>query len=566
MGTLFSCFVKNHKHAEPEPHPNKNPIMYYLQEKDCGLNQTDLVKLSNIYSGIYTALCPSYCPIEDVFKVSKYEHTILATVADGHHGSECAHFTVSILHDVLGYLLQHMPPVKALESSHLILDEFILNLPFYLDLLDFKNHYNLEMQIGSLDTPMRMGTTKTTQSLFHPLLNLDLNAIGIALSGATSLTAMVTLEENKRKLYVANLGDSSAVLVRKHNHHEQEFSAYKLTKSHTAKSMKEYERLIREHPDEEKTLANVNSYGEMRLLGVLIPTRSFGDSILKWQVKESQRINKLLSKQPHVYTTNIKRSTLTEHLETAMKTPPYVTAKPEIYVRDLENNENIVDKYCILGSDGIWDKISPEIASYLTIHAMRKRKNIEINKSNLIRVQSLPNVDMFNTTSARIHPCLLDTNPATAILRYVLGSEDELVTLELNYPYPMSKQKRDDCTVIVIDLASEEYFKSPSMEPVLEDLPIIHDYHKPVIDLAHPINSLSHFEKVHSEQSVLVVEEEQISPIQEIITSSLNGKSISQLNKSTSGDEYHHHSDDLKQDIPSVNISRGEYIVNSLFA
>eukprot|EP00834_Sanchytrium_tribonematis_P000423 NODE_8_length_66115_cov_0.981823.p8 type:complete len:598 gc:universal NODE_8_length_66115_cov_0.981823:2950-1157(-) len=597
MGNIFSsvfCLFKKIRHSEPEKHLNVNPIHYYLQEyPDENLNQNDLIKLSSYFPGIFTALCPSYCPIEDVYKISKTKDVVLATVADGHHGAECAHFTISVLHDVLGYLLDHMPPTKALEISHLILDEFILNLPFYLDITDFKNHYNLEMQIGSIDTPLRMGTTRTSKDQFCPVLKMDLNAVGISLSGATSLTAMITEEEGVRKLYAANLGDSSAILVRLH--HNGEYSAYKLTTSHTAKSTKEYERLIREHPNEEKTLAGVNMYGEMRLLGVLIPTRSFGDCTLKWDIKQSKKINKLLDKNAYVYTSNVKRSTITDGLEENMLTPPYVTAKPEIYIRNIENSDRIKDKYAILGTDGIWDKISPEMASYLVINAVRvqeaTKKKMAVER-NMIKVQSLKNIpDFCNPEKTdKIHPCLLDSNPAVAVLRYVLGADDEHVTEQLNMEYPKTKSKRDDCTVVVIDLLTQEYFQSGSQANLMHSSENRPEYvghelhsHKKIIDIAHPITTLSHFEKVHSEVSVasddkveveLLSNSDNFSPIQDIINSSLAGKSIGQLNKSSSQlnspktppSIISRNSDIQPQDIPFVNSSRGEYLVRALFA
>ncbi len=550
MGNLFSCFKKI-RHVEVDSFTNKNPITHYLQDSSSSYTHADLKKLSNIYPGIYSSICPSYIPVEDVYKISKTKDTLFATVADGHHGSECAHFTISILHDVLGYLLTHMTPVKALESSHLILDEFILNLPFYLNLYEFKNHYNLEMKINALDTPLRMGTTKSHTSKLNPVLNMDMNAMGIALSGATALTLMITTEDKIRKLYVANVGDSSAILIRQHN--SSDFSAYKLTKSHTAKSAKEYERLTREHPDEEKTIACINSYGEMRLLGVLIPTRSFGDAILKWDIKQSRRVNKSLDKHTSVYSHNIKRSNVTPHLENSMISPPYVTAKPEIYIRDIENSVKLQDRFAILATDGIWDKISPELAAYLVINAISKRSK----EKELIKVQSLKSLpDLFNKD--KLHPCLLDTNPATAILRYCLGASDEQVTIELNYTFPHSKQKRDDCTIIVVDLQSQDYFKSNSelfYGDKTEIHSVGHDYQRnvieKVIDMAHPINAIQHFEKVHSEQS--------LSPIQGIINNSLTGNNIQQLTKTRS-------KLDVCMEIPNVDMNRGEYIVNSLFA
>lgn len=81
---------------------------------------------------------------------------------------------------------------------------------------------------------------------------------------------------------------------------------------HTADNVSEMERLKSEHPPgEAATLVKAD-----RLLGQLLPLRSFGDAQYKWPL-ELQR-------------TLFRRLQLMHYTPPNFATPPYLTARPEV--------------------------------------------------------------------------------------------------------------------------------------------------------------------------------------------------------------------------------------------
>jgi len=126
--------------------------------------------------------------------------------------------------------------------------------------------------------------------------------------GSTSLAVLITIEEDQRVLYSANVGDSRSVLIR-------EKEALRLSKDHKATDKEEYDRVIK--------LGGI--IFNHRLGGNLAITRSLGD--YNYKTKESGLIS-----------------------------------EPFIKKVVLENT----DKYLIMGSDGIWDVINEEVAFQLS--------------------------------------------------------------------------------------------------------------------------------------------------------------------------------------------------------
>ena len=121
----------------------------------------------------------------------------------------------------------------------------------------------------------------------------------IALSGSVGTFCIV----KEGMLTVAHVGDTRAVLGRKTE--TGEWVSEKLTVEHNTSNVDEYERIIREHPEDERD--NL-VYGD-RVLGVLQPTRAFGDTRLK-QPGEWIEENLLLPPYPDY------------------NSPPYITVEP----------------------------------------------------------------------------------------------------------------------------------------------------------------------------------------------------------------------------------------------
>ena len=74
-----------------------------------------------------------------------------------------------------------------------------------------------------------------------------------------------------------------------------------------------------------------------RLLGSLAPLRAFGDFKFKWS---GELIDRVLGKNMQMPN---------------YKTPPYLTVVPEITHHKLTTR----DKFMVLGTDGLWDMMTP---------------------------------------------------------------------------------------------------------------------------------------------------------------------------------------------------------------
>ena len=124
------------------------------------------------------------------------------------------------------------------------------------------------------------------------------------------------------------------------------WSARKLGQEHTAENFTEVERLYNEHPrTEQDTILRMD-----RLLGLLMPLRAFGDFRFKWP---RHVLEKWVSPA-------LGQSAVPPHY----KTPPYLTARPEITTHTLGPR----DKFLVIASDGLWDLLSPTQVVRLVIN------------------------------------------------------------------------------------------------------------------------------------------------------------------------------------------------------
>ncbi|CAG8497568.1 10686_t:CDS:2, partial [Scutellospora calospora] len=243
-----------------------------------------------------------------------------------------------------------------------------------------------------------------------------------ALSGSCAILAYIDTATND--LYVACTGDSRAVLGVK-DPKTKEWKPIPLSEDQTGRSEHEVERLEREHPGE----SNIISKG--RVFGGLEPTRAFGDSKYKW--------DKGLQEVIYSKFFNEKRSVPGGE---RFKTPPYVTAKPEVTHHKIGAD----DKFLVLATDGLWDRLSnAEVIELvgLLIDGRRNGKN-----GGEITIQKDLNV---NGSKQQKEFAFIDENASTHLIRNALGGavEDVLCAM-LSLPPPMSRRWRDDITVTVI--------------------------------------------------------------------------------------------------------------------
>lgn len=211
-----------------------------------------------------------------------------------------------------------------------------------------------------------------------------------------------------------------------------------MTTEHNTDNRTEVERILSEHPPNEKsTVIKMD-----RLLGQLAPLRSLGDFQYKWSKKIMKQV------VMPIFGENA--------IPPNYHTPPYLTAKPEIKYHRLTPR----DKFLIIASDGLWDLISPlqavrlvgeHMSGKVTLSPLRlPRKNMKLSDIN----------EMLLQRKEGLKKKPLDSNAATHLLRNALGGTEygidhgklsQLLTL----PGKVVRIFRDDITITVVYMDSE---------------------------------------------------------------------------------------------------------------
>lgn len=163
-----------------------------------------------------------------------------------------------------------------------------------------------------------------------------LSALAPAMAGSCALLAVY--DGASSTLRTAVTGDSRAVLG-VWSPKTRAFSAEALSKDQTGFNEDEVRRLEAEHPGETRDIVDAASG---RLLGMAV-TRAFGDHRWKWPGEV------ITSAQARFFGQPSRGS--------AYKTPPYMTARPEVTTRQVD-----ADDFVILASDGLWDVMSSQDA------------------------------------------------------------------------------------------------------------------------------------------------------------------------------------------------------------
>jgi len=273
-----------------------------------------------------------------------------------------------------------------------------------------------------------------------------------AISGSCALLAFY--DSHKNILHVANTGDSRAVLG--HMSKPGKWTATPLSEDQTGRNPQEAQRVRMEHPGEEPIRNG-------RVLGGLEPTRAFGDASYKWNREFAERLSpKFFGRAPRPL----------------LKTPPYVTAAPEITTTTISPEQG---DFVVLATDGLWELLSNDevvglVGKWLEKYGPSTTKNtphmekIWLNfvgpRGELPLDKDLPAGERADTENQKspedelrrrgLSPdkqrfVVEDNNVATHLVRNALGGKkQEQVSALLTLPYPTSRRFRDDLTVQVI--------------------------------------------------------------------------------------------------------------------
>ncbi|XP_059062356.1 pyruvate dehydrogenase [acetyl-transferring]-phosphatase 1, mitochondrial [Achroia grisella] len=399
-------------------------------------------------------------PIEDTRSEAQCKMTpgLLMGIFDGHGGPACAqviskrllnYVAASLLPlDSLNKYVQENPRENLIESYNDRV-EIVQDLKlvyensfkkYLIELIDLPRdgtdvRSSLEHAIMKLDNDL----SKEVVEPFKETGDIDPKTLSVALSGAVACVSHI----DGPHLYVANVGDCNAVLGTMTE--EDEWVAKKITKEHNSENFDELKRIWNEHPESErKTVIRRD-----RLLGELAPLRSMGDFRYKWPTE--------LLKNVAVPMVGQKAIPPNYH------TPPYLTAKPDVYYHRLTPK----DKFLIIASDGLWDMMTPLQSVKLVGEHMKgkvffnplklPRKNIQLGDIN----------ELLNHRKESLKSKPKDRNAATHLIRHAIGGTEYGVDHSrlahlLSLSSDVSRMFRDDITVTVVYFDSEFLRQCPA--------------------------------------------------------------------------------------------------------
>ncbi|XP_014551896.1 hypothetical protein COCVIDRAFT_111675 [Bipolaris victoriae FI3] len=331
-----------------------------------------------------------------------------------------------------------------------------------------------------------MDRAKTAANWYPAANAAAIAALTPAFSGSCALLA--AFDASTSTLRVACTGDSRAVLGR-WDPSTSSYTAIPLSVDQTGFNAAEVERLTREHPDEPSIIDPKTG----RLMGIAV-TRAFGDHRWKWD-------NDLIKACQHKFWGTAPRP--------GSKTPPYMTAEPEVtetqIVRcepdDYKSSSPATTKgksdFLILASNGLWDRISSDhavecVQRYLEARARGKGSvasdpHLKANPPNFSSISTLSAQNPFSpfhpTTGAMqqqqqssgggsLEPgvtcdpeqgqdvdwkatpeyfAIEDENAAVCLARNAMGGTRRALFLGiLAGPEPLSRNAVDDTTIMVV--------------------------------------------------------------------------------------------------------------------
>jgi pyruvate dehydrogenase phosphatase len=296
-----------------------------------------------------------------------------------------------------------------------------------------------------------MDSARTAASWFPAANAAAIAALTPAFSGSCALLAAFNPHDST--LRVACTGDSRAVLGR-WDPDSSSYTCIPLSEDQTGFNPKEVERLKEAHPDEPDIIDPKSG----RLMGIAI-TRAFGDHRWKWDNDFIRTVQaKFWGSGPRP----------------GSKTPPYMTAEPEVTETDIvraEKGDRQKSDFMIMASDGLWDRISSAHAVECVERWLEARDRGSGSVLNDPKLQANPPANQFNTpmtedegftynaeTGEQVewkatpeYFAIEDENAAVCLARNAMGGTRRgLFMGVLSVPPPMGRYAVDDTTIMVV--------------------------------------------------------------------------------------------------------------------
>lgn len=394
-------------------------------------------------------------PIEDMRTEAKCLSTggILFGVFDGHGGQACAQvISKRLFHYISACLLpqallkQYLDSVNTPNKFDLIETysnngEFVSEikdlyqsslLSFMRDLSETDSGNEIQVESAIEKAFLRLDNDLSDEALLELSRKDSARTLSVAMSGSVAVVAQI----DGPHLHVAGVGDCQAVLGVLSE--DGAWTAKTMSVEHNTDNRAEVERILSEHPVNEKSTVIKME----RLLGQLAPLRALGDFRYKWS-KETlmERVVPFLGENA---------------IPPNYHTPPYLSANPEIKYHRLRPS----DKFLILGTDGLWDMMTPLQAVKLVGEHMRGKVTLtplKLPRKNM-RLGDIDKMLWQRKEGLKKKP--LDSNAATHLLRNALGGTEYGVdhgklSQYLTLPSEVVRVFRDDITITVVYLDSD---------------------------------------------------------------------------------------------------------------
>ncbi|KAJ7094544.1 phosphatase 2C-like domain-containing protein [Mycena belliarum] len=283
----------------------------------------------------------------------------------------------------------------------------------------------------------------------HPLA---LPAMLPALSGSCALLAL--LDTAHRSLYVACSGDSRAV-AGVWEADAQRWRVEVLSEDQTGRNPAEAARMRSEHPASEARDVIRNG----RVLGGLEPARAFGDARYKWSRGLQETLyHAFLAGNDHPMRAP----------PAALKTPPYVTARPVVTHRVVDlpapgaappPNGAGAMRFIVLATDGLWDELSSEdvvrlVGGHLAgLSGAVPKAALPALVPTVTGARAVEGKDARRQRDAAAEGAwaFVDENPSAHLIRNAFGGADTgALRRLLSIPAPLARRHRDDVSVTVV--------------------------------------------------------------------------------------------------------------------
>ncbi|KAK3938146.1 PP2C-like protein [Diplogelasinospora grovesii] len=254
-------------------------------------------------------------------------------------------------------------------------------------------------------------------------------------NGSCALLSMY--DPTERKLHVACTGDSRAVLGRQIQTPEGKgkWETVPLSIDQGGSNEAEAERVRALHPGEPDVVK------DGRVLG-LATARTFGDGHWKWPAEL----------QSFMRSRFISDTMRRVDPETTYKTPPYITAEPEVTTTVLQPGQ---PAFMIIASDGLWDHMSSEqavelVGRWVDWRAKGKPAPPPVDDGFPKQFDYTP----YYSTGWKVAEDAMtvqDENAAVHLTRNALGgARHDVISGLLSFKPPYSRYARDDITVQVV--------------------------------------------------------------------------------------------------------------------